>query len=336
MKILLDTNIIIHREASKLTRKDIGVLFLWLDKLKYDKIIHPVTVQELEKLQNPVTAVTMAGKIASYILIRNPSPLDPSLDALSKKLDSNENDRNDTLIFNEVVNGRVDILITEDKKIHEKARQLGLTDKVFKIDQFLEKVTAENPGLVDYNVLAVKKADFAHVPLTDDFFDSFREDYPGFDKWFVKKADEVSYVCNDDNDELAAFLYIKVEGPEENYADISPAFPKKKRLKIGTFKVIANGFRIGERFLKIIFDNALVNKVDEIYVTIFDKRPEQTRLIDLLMLWGFKLHGKKTSAGGEENVYVKDFNRQQPVNLAEPRLSFPFVSEESKVFLVPI
>lgn len=336
MKILLDTNIIIHREASKLTRKDIGVLFLWLDKLKYEKLIHPVTVQELEKLKNSTTAETMAAKIASYLLIRNPSPLDPALDALSKKMDSNENDRNDTLILNEVVNERVELLITEDKKIHEKARQLGLPDKVFKIDQFLEKVTAENPGLVDYNVLAVKKADFAHVPLTDDFFDSFREDYPGFDKWFIKKADEVSYICYDDNDELAAFLYIKVEGPEENYADISPTFPKKKRLKIGTFKVIANGFRIGERFLKIIFDNALVNKVDEIYVTIFDKRPEQTRLIDLLLAWGFKLHGKKISAGGEENVYVKDFNRQQPVNLAEPRLSFPFLSEESKVFLVPI
>ena len=35
MKVLLDTNIIIHREASKIYNLDIGQLFNWLDKLKY-------------------------------------------------------------------------------------------------------------------------------------------------------------------------------------------------------------------------------------------------------------------------------------------------------------
>lgn len=57
--------------------------------------------------------------------------------------------------------------------------------------------------------------------------------------------------------------------------------------------MINNGFRLGERFMKIIFDNALKNKVDEIYVTVFDKRDEQRRLIDLLEQWGFILWGKK-------------------------------------------
>lgn len=336
MKVLLDTNIIIHREASRLTRKDIGILFLWLDRLRYEKLIHPVTVQELAKLKNTDTADTMAGKIASYVLIRNSSSLLEEVAALSQKLDRNENDKNDTKILNEVANERVEILITEDKKIHEKAAILGISEKVFKIDQFLEKVTAENPALIDYKVLAVKKADFAHVPLHDEFFDSFREDYPGFDKWFAKKADEIAYVCYDDNNQLAAFLYVKVEGPEENYSDISPAFSKKTRLKIGTFKVVANGFRIGERFLKIVFDNALQYRVEEIYVTIFNKRPEQTRLIDLIQLWGFEDHGIKAGNGGDEHVYVKNFDREQPISLADPKVSFPFISRESKVFIVPI
>ena len=35
MKALLDTNIIIHREAGKVTNQDIGILFKWLDKVKY-------------------------------------------------------------------------------------------------------------------------------------------------------------------------------------------------------------------------------------------------------------------------------------------------------------
>ncbi|MCH5689826.1 hypothetical protein LWM68_39730 [Niabella sp. W65] len=55
----------------------------------------------------------------------------------------------------------------------------------------------------------------------------------------------------------------------------------------------STGYKLGERFLKIIFDNAIANMVDEIYVTIFDKRDEQIRLIALLEEWGFKYWGRK-------------------------------------------
>lgn len=335
MKILLDTNIIIHREASKVINQDIGILFNWIDKLKYSKYIHPVTVEELNRNQDQQTVATMAIKISSYNLIRNIAPVSDILEGVSKKNDHSINDLNDTKILNEVFCDRVDILISEDKKIHTKAQILGISHKVFKIDQFLEKVTAENPDLVDYKVLAVKKVDFAHVNLNDSFFDSFREDYQGFDKWYNKKADEITYVCYSDN-MLSAFLYIKVETEDENYADIEPGFQRKKRLKIGTFKVTSNGFKIGERFLKIIFDNALQYNVEEIYVTIFDKRPEQRRLIILLEEWGFDYYGIKKTPTGDEKVYTKNFRRDQVINLANPKKTFPFISSETKVYIVPI
>lgn len=335
MKVLLDTNIIIHREASKVINQDIGILFNWIDKLKYEKYIHPATVEELNRNKDPQTVATMAIKTGSYNLIRNLAPTSQILEQVSKQIDTVANDENDTKILNEVFCDRVDILISEDKKIHTKALLLGIADKVFKIDQFLEKVTAENPDLVNYKVLAVKKVDFGQVNLQDSFFDSFREDYPGFDKWFNKKADETAYVCYS-NDILSAFLYIKIEDENENYSDIEPTFKKKKRLKIGTLKVASNGFKIGERFLKIIFDNALQYNVTEIYVTIFDKRPEQIRLISLLEEWGFNYFGIKTTATGNEKVYVKNFDRTQEINLLQPKKTFPFVSSQSKVYIVPI
>ena len=46
MRVLLDTNIIIYRENKKMTNYSIGHLFRWLDKLKYDKLIHPLTKKE--------------------------------------------------------------------------------------------------------------------------------------------------------------------------------------------------------------------------------------------------------------------------------------------------
>ena len=335
MKVLLDTNIIIHREASKVVNTDIGVLFNWLDKLKNSKYIHPLTIEELNRNIDPKTVETMNIKIASYNLIKNVAPLNDFIRQVGNKVDATPNDINDTIILNEVYCDRVDILISEDKKIHTKANLLGISNRVFKIDEYLEKVTAENPNLIDYKVLSVKKIDFAQVKIKDEFFDSFREDYKGFDAWYNKKSDEISYACFHNNI-LSAFLYIKIEDDIENYSEITPPFKKKKRLKIGTFKVSSNGFKIGERFLKIIFDNAFQYKVDEIYVTIFDKRPEQVRLIGLLEEWGFILHGIKSTENGDEKVYIKNFDRQQEINLNNPKLSFPYLSKESKVFIVPI
>ena len=172
--------------------------------------------------------------------------------------DTIDNDRIDSVLLNEVYVERVDILITEDRKIHRKAEELSIQDKVFTIDSFLEKTFAEHPELVNYKVLNVQKLKFGKINLDDSFFDSLKEDYVDFDKWFLKKYDEEAYITiNSNNGMLLSFLYLKVEDENENYNNISPLFKPKRRLKVGTFKVISNGFRLGERFIKIIFDNAL-------------------------------------------------------------------------------
>jgi predicted nucleic acid-binding protein len=331
MKALLDTNIIIHREASRVINQDVGILYRWLERAKYTKCVHSLTIAEIEKYQNQQTVETFQIKLDSYEHIEIPSPLQAKVKAVSEKIDVNENDRNDTQLINEVFVGRVDILITEDKKIRKKSLELGIDDRVFTIDSFLEKTFGEHPDLVNYKVLNVQKLKFGRINLDDDFFASLKEDYAGFDRWFIKNFDKEAYITvNSNNGLLLSFLYLKVEEKDENYTDITPYFPPKKRLKVGTFKVINNGFRLGERFIKIIFDNALKNKVDEIYVTIFNKRDEQKRLIDLLEQWGFFLWGNKS----DELVYVRDFSKKtNEINL---KLSYPFISGNKDRFIVPI
>lgn len=331
MKALLDTNIIIHREASRIINQDVGILYRWLERAKYTKCVHSLTISEIDKYKNQQTVETFQIKLDSYEQIEIPSPLQAEIKAISEKIDVNENDRNDTQLLNEVFIGRVDILITEDKKIRKKAIELGIEDKVFTIDSFLEKTFAEHPDLVNYKVLNVQKLKFGRINLDDDFFTSLKEDYVGFDRWFIKKFDDEAYITiNSNNGLLLSFLYLKVEDKDEKYLDITPYFEPKKRLKVGTFKVINNGFRLGERFMKIIFDNALKNKVDEIYVTIFDKRDEQKRLIDLLEQWGFVLWGKKN----DELVYVRDFSKQtDDDNLKQ---CYPYISRNKNCFIVPI
>jgi len=335
VRVLLDTNIIIHREANRIINRDIGILFRWLDRLHYTKCVHPVTAEELARYALPETVDTMQVKLSNYELLRTEAPLHDAVRQVSNSIDATDNDKGDTRLLNEVYCGRVDMLISEDRKIHTKAQMLGIAARVFRIDSFLEKALSENPDLVDYKVLAVKKLQFGEIPLHDPFFDSFREDYQGFDSWFHKRAgaNTEAYVCYD-RDILSAFLYLKVEEQDEYYGDITPVFGRKRRLKIGTFKVTSNGLRLGERFLKIVFDNARQYKVDEIYVTIFDRRPEQQRLIAMLEEWGFNYHGTKTTASGTENVYVRDFGKG--ADRHNPRRTFPYLSREARVFIVPI
>lgn len=333
MRVLLDTNILIHREAAIVIRQNIGLVFSWLDRLGYEKYVHPLSVEEIEQHKDEQVRNSFKAKIASYHVMKAHTPLTPEIAALSAELDSTKNSINDSRILNELVAQRADLLITEDRGIYRKAKRLGIADRVFTIDGFLEKAFAENPDFIHYKVLSVQKTLFGEVNLKDPFFDSFREDYSGFDLWFNRKSEEPAYICFED-EKVVAFLYLKTEDQREPYADISPPFRPKKRLKIGTFKVELNGFKLGERFLKIVFDNAIKQRVEEIYVTIFARSAEQERLIKLIEDFGFVRHGNKNNAYGNEQVYVRDMSPR--IDLAEPCLTFPFISRSARAFLVPI
>jgi predicted nucleic acid-binding protein len=332
MRILLDTNIIIHRETSKIYNQDIGKLFQWFDKTHVTKIIHPLSIKEISSHQDPEVVNTMKVKIENYIPLKTESEEVEAIVAL-RESDKTNNDAIDTSLLKELYNNRVDFLVTEDRGIHRKAERLGIAERVFTIESYIEKATSENPDLKDYKVLAVKKEYFGNVDLSSDFFNSFKADYGEFADWFNKKADNICYICYADG-EIGAFLYLKVEEKDEPYYNIQPNFPPKKRLKIGTFKVTSNGYKLGERFLKVIFDNALQFVVEEIYVTIFDKRDEQIRLIKLLEDWGFVYWGEKNTDNGIEKVYVRSLTPE--LNLLNPKVTYPFVSRNRNNFIVPI
>lgn len=207
-------------------------------------------------------------------------------------------------------------------------------DRVFSINAFISKATAENPALIEYEMLAVEKTLFGHIDVNDCFFDSFRLAYNGFNQWFMRKCDEEAYICKNDAGSILGFLYIKTEGPDENYSDIFPPFEPKRRLKVGTFKVESTGFRLGERFIKIIFDNAIQRNVDEIYITMFTDREELSALYDLVTRWGFSRYGIKQSDGKEETVLTKPMKKY--FSELSCRENFPNIRFSCNKFILPI
>lgn len=334
MRALLDTNIIIHRENTKATNYSIGQLFYWLDSLHYDKLIHPYSVEELRKYNNAQMQSLYDSKLSAYTQMNSVAIQNETFLSLLNDTPKTENDKIDNQLLCEVFCGRADVLITEDRKMLVKASRLGISNRVFTINSFISKSVNENPALIDYKALSVKKEYFGNIDINNPFFNTFRYSYDGFDTWFAGKCDEEAYICKNDKDEILGFLYLKTENEHEYYGDIFPVFKPKKRLKVGTFKVEASGFRLGERFIKIIFDNAIERNLDEIYLTLFMDRPELKALYELLIRWGFFEYGHKTSNGKTELVLVKNFGAFD--NNKSVMYNFPCLDFRRNKMILPI
>ncbi|MEZ6955886.1 MULTISPECIES: hypothetical protein [unclassified Aeromonas] len=153
--------------------------------------------------------------------------------------------------------------------------------------------------------MAIVYKKFRDINLNDRFFDSLKEDYPPFAGWFEKKHNESAYVSYNQMGVIDGFLYLKIE--DEELSDMTPRFPRARRLKMGTFKVDAHGTKLGERFMSKTFFYAIENNLNEIYVTVFDKHQG---LISLLTRpqFNFVERSRKNqeTPNGYEGVYFRN------------------------------
>lgn len=150
--------------------------------------------------------------------------------------------------------------------------------------------------------MSLKQLIFRDIDLNDRFFESLKADYPGFDVWFRGKNAEPAYISHNEYDEIDGFLYLKIE--DEALLDMTPTYPKKKRVKMGTFKIEAHGTKLGERFLRIVINFAMKNNIKDIYVTIFDKHIGLIRLIERFGFSRMAIKNEPTP-NGQEGVYFK-------------------------------
>lgn len=141
---------------------------------------------------------------------------------------------------------------------------------------------------------------FDNIDLSDPFFDSLKTDYAEFEGWFGKKSAQSAYIFRNVLGAVDGFLYLKIENGAVD--DVTPPLPPVRRVKVGTFKINAHGTKLGERFLKKVFDHAVTQEADEIYVTVFERH---NTLIALFEKYGFRRRAVKTTGNGDELVLVK-------------------------------
>lgn len=301
-----------------------------LDRLGISKHVHPESLREIRGYHDKTVVDAVLVRAESYHTSRTTAPLLPQLHA--RFTTGNDNTKVDIILLNELASGRVDLLITEDNGLRRAAHEVGVSG-VVSIAEFLALADAVEPQLPEYRIPTIEKKLIGQLDFGDPFFDSLRSTYPGFDRWLHRKADEPAYILRTELG-LGAFLYLKFEDQDEDYHDISPPLSSARRLKIGTFKVSYNGFRVGERLLHIAFDAAIVANVDELYITIHKGGDEHDRLFRLLEHWGFKQHGIKKSQAGEELVLTRSIFANDDFKTIFSQ--YPRIRRSAGHFLVPI
>lgn len=168
---------------------------------------------------------------------------------------------------------------------------------------------------------------FKNIALDDPFFETLLKDYAEFPDWFASKSEENAYIIKEDDGSIQGFLYLKEE--DEAITDITPPLPMDRYLKVGTFKINAHGTKLGERFIKKIFDHALSYDISKIYITSF---PEHESLIALLKRFGFENVGEKITENGTENVLLKDLSNVK----GQVELDYPLIHLSGRKYLLSV
>lgn len=298
MRALLDTNIIIPLEDTRpLYDQKIATLASLASQHNCKLLVHPLAADDLSRDKDPVRRATVLSKLSKYAkLWPAPSPTQDFLQRVGTT--THPNDQVDNALLYAVACNAVHFLITEDKYIHKKARHLGLSARVYYVDQFVSMLRRLFESESFLPPSAIDTIPLYMLDIRDPFFQSLKNDYSTFESWFTEKAREgrEAWLFRDPRGGLGALCIYKLENP--------PDIPglSGKALKLCTFKVgdHVRGQKVGELLLKTAFQYALQNYCDLIYLTVL---PDKEHLMAFLEQFGFGRASRVPTTG--EWVFVK-------------------------------
>lgn len=299
---LIDTNVIIHLEDNRTVEPAFSALMSLAARHKVDIFVHEAARDDVIRDKDTNRRAISLSKLEKFQTLSKvrgltATELSNSFGPLPK-----HNDIVDATLLHALHIGAVDFLVSQDRGLHERARRNSpeLGRRVLYVADAVQLLrTTYEP--IEAPVRFVDEVSAHAIPLTDSIFDSLREDYPGFDRWWIQKCVNQRRPCWIIEDDGIAGLLVR---KDENGSETDATEKLPKILKICTFKVRPEkrGLKLGELLLKKAFWFAQKNKYDLIYITTFDG---QTSLIDLLEYFGFA-HTKTKE--DKERVYEKRMN----------------------------
>ena len=339
MRFILDTNIIIPLEQSQQALAPSLANFVRLaHKNQHQLIYHPATEDDIQRDNDPIRQRQTLERLRQYTRLeaRPECPWNEGV--------VSPNEIADNEILYSVFCDAAHALVTEDHGIHRKAKQYGLSDRVYYIqtaDDWLKRLHRQIP----VQLPSIQEVVLFNLTqqLASTFFDSLREGYPTFDDWFRKKARDgvKAWVVREEDESLGAICIFDIQTNEQ--VTHEGLVLNGSALKLCTFKVseTMRGRKIGELFLKAAFRYATSNIHENIF--IHGDYEKHGFLFDLLEDFGFHQVGTHPGQDRRDVVYVKkhpvlapDVNGIDPFEYFKNYFPHYLKTENINKFIVPI
>ena len=293
MNVLLDTNVLIRiTDVRTPMPAELSNMLRLMNRVQYRVVYHQAQISDFNRDSDAVRKEINITRLRQYLSLENPPC--PSREELERLCwqERNDNDRVDNSLLYSVVRNAVGFLVTEDLEMHCKARAAGISDQVFSIKAFIEHLSevVKSQSVLCPTTLTVDWVHLYELDLRNTFFDSLRADYPEFDQWYGRVAQErEAWIVRREGNIISGLCIFKVESGEEllsqGVGDVCG-----RVLKLCTFKVAERGSKYGEAFLKQAFSFAVENDLTAVYVQV--RMSAHMQLIELFRDFGFAPCGR--------------------------------------------
>jgi len=245
LKLLIDTNIIIGLEDHKEITASFSKLLQQCQKHGVHVFVHEASKKDIARDKDTARKQIILSKLEKFLLIEGIHI--PSMNELLETYGhiGKANDYIDVILLYTLHQDMVDFLITQDRGLHKRADNIGMADRVFRVEDALvwlrdtyEKISVSLPY--------IEEKQCHQLNQKDDIFVSLREDYNDFNAWFVGSCVKNQRDCWTIHfqDEIAGIAIRKDENFEDLLEKVSTnkshfITPPNKILKICTFKILA-------------------------------------------------------------------------------------------------
>ncbi len=342
MNILIDTNILIPLEdTGRMLDPSLAKMRKLSEQNGHVLYIHPVQREDIHRDRDENRRRIVLSRLDQYQSI----PAPPSLSEKDIQdygwSQNNERDRVDNLLLHALCRGAIHLFVTDDKKIHTKAKAVQIQEKVHRADQFLRFLESQSENEESIPPLGIQDNHLHEFDVQQEFFNSLRDDYPQFNEWYLCKANELRKAWNVNDKEILHAICIYKEEFSPTITDDEYSLDGVA-LKLCTFKVgeKMRGRKLGERLLFSAFKYASSLSTPISYVYLHIHGQEHEKLVSLCEDYGFEYVGKYE---GRDDTYVKKMLKPtlktdniSPLDYAIKYYPHYLNSEDINKFIVPI
>jgi GNAT superfamily N-acetyltransferase len=297
-------------------------------------LYHPASVEDIQRDANVERRNRTLTRLPQYTLLQDGGPCPWNTPAPSV------NDACDNRILWALEQNAAHALVTEDQGLHRKARDRGLSDRVYFIQSaqdWLQRL--HEPAEVILPNIEDVELHTLTPQLDSPFFETIRNDYAGFNRWFQRIAREGrrAWVYREPGQDSVQAICIFTVQTDETITDNGQVLDGLA-LKLCTFKVgeAVRGRKIGELFLRAAFQFATNHHCEHIF--LHANQEQQVHLTSLIEDFGFRTVGTYMS----DAVFVKNHPVQPPAVQMAPfeyvRRYYPHYLDDFEVqkYIVPI